>query len=67
MALKEKMYMVVDTHMDMIYTIVDRLCDAQAVCAAANHADDSRYHHYVVQSCTRAYGEMWLQAWRDLL
>ena len=67
MVSKETMYIILDEKQKWIYYILDDLDDAIATARMLNDEENQKYHHYVVTECTRQYGEMWLQAWRNLL
>lgn len=63
----DTMYIVLDEKADWIYTIVYDLDEAMDLARMMNLEENRLYHHYVVEECTRAYGESWLDAWKKVI
>ena len=63
----DTMYIVLDEKADWIYTIVYDLDEAMDLARMMNLEENQLYHHYVVEECTREYGESWLAAWKKVL
>ena len=62
----EVMYMVFDEVMDWIYTIVDDVDEAVSVARTMNQEDNPKYHHYVVQECSKEFAIAWMDRWRTI-
>ena len=63
----DTMYIVLDEKQDWIYTIVYDLDEAMDLARMMNLEESQFYHHYVVEECTREYGESWLDAWKKVI
>lgn len=61
------MYMVVDENSCWIYTIESDLDCAIEIARRMNDEENPVYHHYVVEECSRHYGETWLAAWKKVM
>ena len=63
----DTMYIIRDEKNAWIYTIVSDLDEAMAIARQMNMEENQMYHHYVVEECTAAYGQLWLNAWKKVM